>query len=154
VRRLQKSEAKSKVCILLTDGVNNSGVISPPDAAEAAKKYGVKVYTIGVGTIGRAMEPVKQRPDGGFVYGLVKVEIDEELLKAIAQKTGGKYFRATDMASLEEIYAEIDKMERTKIEKSTLRKIREEFHWFVFLAIIAVLLYIVLANTVFRTIVQ
>jgi Ca-activated chloride channel family protein len=154
VRRLQKSEAKSKVCILLTDGENNSGEISPPNAAEAAKKYGVKVYTIGVGTIGKAKGPVARRPDGGFVFGWVDVEIDEDLMKAIAKKTGGKYFRATDVASLEQIYAEIDKMERTKIEKSTLRKIREEFHWFVFLAIIAVLLYIVLANTVFRTIVQ
>jgi Ca-activated chloride channel family protein len=154
VRRLQKSEAKSKVCILLTDGVNNSGDISPPDAAEAAKKYGVKVYTIGVGTIGRAMGPVARRPDGGFVFGWVDVEIDEELLKDIAQKTGGRYFRATNMASLEEIYSEIDKMERTKIEKSTLRKIREEFHWFVFLALFSVFMYLILANTVFRTIVQ
>jgi Ca-activated chloride channel family protein len=154
VRRLQKSEAKSKVCILLTDGVNNSGDISPYDAAEAAKKYGVKVYTIGVGTIGKAKGPVARRPDGGFVFGLIEVEIDEELLKDIAQKTGGRYFRATNMASLQEIYSEIDKMERTKIEKSSFRKNREEFHWFVSLALISVLIYLILVNTVFRTIVQ
>jgi Ca-activated chloride channel family protein len=154
VRRLQKSEAKSKVCILLTDGVNNSGEIMPLQAADAAKKYGVKVYTIGVGTMGKAMGPVARRPDGGFVFGLVDVEIDEELLQDIAKKTGGRYFRATNMASLEDVYAEIDKMERTKIEKTTLKRTREEFHWFVSLALISMLLYMILSNTIFRTIVQ
>ena len=154
VRRLQKSEAKSKVCILLTDGVNNSGEITPLQAAEAAKKYGVKVYSIGVGTMGKAKGPVARRPDGGFVFGWVDVEIDEELLKNIAQKTGGRYFRATDMASLEEVYAEIDKMEKTKIEKTTIKRTREEFHWFVSLALISILMFLILSNTVFRTIVQ
>jgi Ca-activated chloride channel homolog len=154
VRRLQKSEAKSKVVILLTDGVNNSGVVRPLQAAEAAEKYGVKVYTIGVGTMGRAKGPIARKPNGGFVFGWVEVEIDEEILKNIARQTGGKYFRATDMNSLEEIYAEIDKMERTKIEKTTFRRNREEFHWFVMIALLSLLLYLVLANTVFRTIVQ
>lgn len=154
VRRLQKSEAKSKVAILLTDGVNNSGVVRPLQAAEAAEKYGVKVYTIGVGTMGRAKGPIARKPNGGFIFGWVDVEIDEEILKNIAQKTGGKYFRATDMNSLEEIYAEIDKMERSKIEKTTFRRNREEFHWFVMIALLSLLLYLVLANTVFRTIVQ
>ena len=123
-------------------------------AEEIIKKYGVKVYTIGVGTMGKAMGPVARRPDGGFVFGLVDVEIDEELLQDIAKKTGGRYFRATNMASLEDVYAEIDKMERTKIEKTTLKRTREEFHWFVSLALISMLLYMILSNTIFRTIVQ
>ncbi len=154
VRRLQKSEAKSKVVILITDGVNNSGNVPPLQAAEAAKKFGVKVYAIGVGTRGRAKGPVARKPNGGFVYGWVDVEIDEELMTAIAKETGGQYFRATDMASLEAVYAEIDKMERTKIEKSTFRRNREEFHWFVILAVLSVFLYMILSNTIFRTIVQ
>jgi Ca-activated chloride channel family protein len=154
VRRLQKSEAKSKVCILLTDGVNNSGEITPIQAADAAKKYGVKVYTIGVGTMGKANGPIARRPDGGFIFGSVDVEIDEDLLKDIAQKTGGKYYRATNLESLEEVYKEIDKMEKTKIEKTTLRRNRDEFKWFVFLALFSIILYIVFANTIFRSIVQ
>lgn len=154
VRRLQNSEAKSKVCILLSDGVNDSGSILPEDAAEAAKKYGVKVYAIGIGTIGKALFPVALNANGGFIYGERDVEIDEELLKSIAQKTGGKYFRATQMSSLEEIYSEIDKLEKTKIEKSTFRRYKEQFHWLVFLALISILLHLILSNTVFRTIVQ
>lgn len=154
VRRLQKSEAKSKVCILLTDGVNNSGSIMPMEAADAAKKYGVKVYTIGVGTMGKAKGPVARRPDGGFIFGWVDVEIDEDLLKEIAKKTGGRYYRATNMESLEEVYKEIDKMEKTKIEKTTLRRNRDEYKWFVFLALFSIILYIVFANTIFRSIVQ
>lgn len=154
VRRLQKSEAKSKVCILLTDGVNNTGSIMPTEAAQAAQKYGVKVYTIGVGTMGKAKGPVARRPDGGFIFGWVDVEIDEELLKDIAQKTGGRYYRATNLESLEEVYNEIDKMEKTKIEKTTLRRNRDEFKWFVFLALFSIILYIVFANTIFRSIVQ
>jgi Ca-activated chloride channel family protein len=154
VRRLQKSEAKSKVCILLTDGVNNSGSIMPMEAAEAAKKYSVKVYTIGVGTMGKAKGPIARRPDGGFVFGWVDVEIDEDLLKEIAKKTGGRYYRATNMESLEDVYKEIDKMEKTKIEKTTLRRNRDEFKWFVFLALFSIILYIVFANTIFRSIVQ
>jgi Ca-activated chloride channel family protein len=154
VRRLQKSEAKSKVIILLTDGVNNSGHVPPLQAAEAAKKYGVKVYTIGVGTRGRAKAPIARKPNGSFVFGWVEVEIDEELMSNIAAATGGQYFRATDMDSLKEIYAQIDKMERTKIEKTTFRRHREEFHWFVLIAVLSVFLYLILSNTIFRTIVQ
>jgi Ca-activated chloride channel family protein len=153
-RRLQKSKAKSKVIILLTDGVNNAGYIQPLQAVEASKKYGIKVYTIGVGTMGRAKAPIARKPNGSFVYGWTEVEIDEKLLSQIAIETGGQYFRATDMASLEDIYNQIDQMERTKIERTTFRRYREEFHWFVLAAVMMVFLYLALANTVFRTIVQ
>ncbi len=128
VRRLKDSEAKSKVVILLTDGVNNSGYIQPLQAAEAAQKYGIKVYSIGVGTRGRARTPIAVKPNGSFVFGFAEVEIDEAILQKISEETGGQYFRATDMESLEAIYAKIDQMERTKIEKTTFRRYREEFH--------------------------
>jgi Ca-activated chloride channel family protein len=154
VRRLQKSEAKSKVVILLTDGVNNTGYVSPQQAAEAAKKYAVKVYTVGVGTMGKAKAPIARKSNGGFVFGFVDVEIDEALMTKIAESSGGQYFRATDMQSLENVYAQIDKMERTKIDKNTLVRYREEFHWFVLISILSILSYLVLSNTVFRTIVQ
>lgn len=153
-RRLQKSQAKSKIVILLTDGINNAGYIQPLQAVEAAKKYGIKVYTVGVGTQGRARAPIARKPNGSFVYGWTEVEIDEKLLSQIASETGGQYFRATDMAALEDIYNQIDQMERTKIEKTTFRRYREEFHRFVLAAVLIVFLYLVLANTVFRTIVQ
>lgn len=154
VRRLKDSEAKSKVVILLTDGVNNTGYIQPMQAAAAAEKYGVKVYSIGVGTRGRARTPIAVKPNGQFVFGFAEVEIDEALLNKISEQSGGQYFRATDMESLEAIYEKIDQMERTKIEKTTFRRNREEFHWFVWLAVFAVFAYLMLANTVFRTIVQ
>ncbi len=154
VRRLQKSEAKSKVAILLTDGVNNSGNVTPYEAAEAAKKFDVKVYIIGVGSIGRAKGPIARKPNGGFVYGWVDVEINEKMMTNIAEMSGGRYFRATDIKSLENIYAEIDEMERTKIEKTTFRRNREEFHLFVILAVLSVFLYLLFSHTVFRTIVQ
>lgn len=154
VRRLQKSESKSKVVILLTDGVNNAGYIQPLQAAEAAKKYGVKVYTIGIGTKGRARAPIARRPDGRFVFGWTDVEIDEKLLHQISEETGGQYFRATDITSLEEIYTQIDQLEHTKIEKTTFKRQREEFHWFVLLSLVVVFVYLTLSNTVFRTIVQ
>jgi Ca-activated chloride channel family protein len=154
VRRLKDSESKSKVVILLTDGVNNTGYIQPLQAASAAEKYGVKVYSIGVGTRGRARTPIAVKPNGQFVFGFAEVEIDEALLQKISEQTGGQYFRATDMESLEAIYDKIDKMERTKIEKTTFRRNREEFHWFVWIAVFAVFAYLMLANTVFRTIVQ
>jgi Ca-activated chloride channel family protein len=104
--------------------------------------------------MGKAKGPIARRPDGGFVFGWVDVEIDEDLLKEIAKKTGGRYYRATNMESLEDVYKEIDKMEKTKIEKTTLRRNRDEFKWFVFLALFSIILYIVFANTIFRSIVQ
>lgn len=117
VNRLRDSEAVSKVIILLTDGVNTHGKIHPLAAAEMAKEFGIRVYTIGVGTNGKAKTPVSINPfNGEYVYDYVDVEIDEETLKTIASSTGGKYFRATDNDKLKEIYEEIDQMEKAKIE--------------------------------------
>ena len=116
VNRLKDSEAKSKVIILLTDGVNNSGNIPPLTAAEIASKFGIRVYTIGVGSIGRAYSPVSITPSGQYRYDLVEVKIDEKVLIKIAEITDGEYFRATDNHSLADIYKNIDKLEKTKIE--------------------------------------
>ncbi|NSW94054.1 MAG: VWA domain-containing protein [Bacteroidales bacterium] len=114
VNRIKDSDAKSKVIILLTDGVNNRGEVAPSTAADIAKTYGIRVYTIGVGSMGTAPYPV-QTPFG-VQYQNMQVEIDEPLLKDISAKTGGRYFRATDNNKLVEVYAEIDKMEKSKID--------------------------------------
>jgi Ca-activated chloride channel family protein len=153
VKRLKESKSKSKVVILLTDGVNNAGYASPMQAADAAKKLGVKVYTIGVGTKGQARTPVAQRPNGTFIYDWSLVQIDEGLLKRIAEETGGQYFRAQDMEQLKAIYAEIDRLETTKIETTTIRRYKEKFHGFVIAAILFVFFQVLLANTLFKTIV-
>lgn len=115
VNRLKESEAKSKVIILLTDGENNSGFIDPNTAAELAAEFNIRTYTIGVGTKGVAPTPVAIGVDGQFIYRDVPVRIDEKLLTSIAEKTGGKYFRATDNRALQEVYAEIDQLERTEL---------------------------------------
>lgn len=130
VNRLKESEAKSKVVILLTDGVNNSGYIKPMTAAEIAEEIGVKVYTIGVGTMGNAVSPISKRSDGRYIFGMSKVEIDEVLLKEIAGLTGGKYYRATSQEKLEAIYAEIDQLEKTEIDVSVFKRHTEEFRRF------------------------
>ena len=117
VNRIKDSKAKSKVIILLTDGVNNSGFIDPQTASELAVEYGIKTYTIGLGTNGMALSPIALGRDGRFEYGRVQVEIDEDLLKEIASATGGKYFRATNNQKLKEIYKEIDKLEKTDVEE-------------------------------------
>ena len=116
INRLKESEAESKVIILLTDGQNNSGEIDPVTAADLAVTYGIKIYTIGAGTRGTAPYPV-QDPIFGKRYQNVKVDIDEDMLTEIANVTGGQYFRATDTQSLEDIYAKIDELERTKVEE-------------------------------------
>ena len=115
VNRLKDSKALSKVIILMTDGVNNAGFIDPKIASELALEFGIKTYTIGVGTNGTALSPVGLNNNGSFVYDNVKVEIDEDLLKEIAEVTGGKYFRATNNKKLKEIYNEIDKLEKTEV---------------------------------------
>lgn len=153
-KRLKDSDAKSKVIILLTDGENNMGYASPMQATDAAKKLGIKVYTIGVGTKGQAQVPVAQRPNGSFIYGWQQVYIDEALLQQIAKETGGEYFRAQDMAQLKAIYSKIDLLERTKIETTTIRNYKEKYHFFVLLAICFVLIQVLLANTLFKTIVR
>ena len=130
VNRIKDTEAKSKVVILLTDGVNNAGYVKPITAAEIAREFDVKVYTIGVGSTGDALTPVSRRSDGRYIFGLARVEIDEALLKKIAEMTKGQYFRATSAEGLERIYAEIDELEKTKMDITTLKRHSEEFHRF------------------------
>jgi Ca-activated chloride channel family protein len=152
VNRLKESKAKSKVIILLTDGVNNSGNLDPKTATELAKELNIKVYTIGIGTNGMAESPYSRDPrTGRFLYRNMKVEIDEALLKDIANQTEGKYFRATNNTSLKEIYDEIDKLEKTKIEEFKYYNYQEKFRIFVFMAIGFLLLEFILRNTIFKS---
>ncbi|RXG22183.1 vWA domain-containing protein [Leeuwenhoekiella aequorea] len=151
VNRLKDSKAVSKVIILMTDGVNNGGFIEPVTASELAQEFGIKVYTIGLGTNGTALSPVALRPDGSFQYGNIPVEIDESLLKEIAEKTGGLYFRATDNESLEEIYDEINKLEKTDVEEFKYTNYEEMFRPLVLLAGLLLLIEVVLRNTIFRS---
>jgi Ca-activated chloride channel family protein len=148
VSRLKDSKAKSRVIILLTDGVNNRGSIDPLTAAGIAQTFGVRVYTIGVGTQGTAPYPV-QTPFG-TQYQNVPVEIDETLLRKIAEQTGGKYYRATDNQKLKAIYAEIDRLEKTKIEVTQFRRHKEEFYSAAMFAGFFLLLEVFLSQTVFR----
>ena len=150
INRLKDSEAISKVIILLTDGLNNSGSVDPYTAADMAKIFGIRVYTIGVGSYGTAPFPVQTM--FGVQYQQMKVEIDEKLLTTIAVKSGGKYFRATSNQRLNEIYDEIDKLERSKIEVTEFRHLHEEFYPLVAWAIALLLLEFILRKTVFRTI--
>ncbi|WP_299213230.1 VWA domain-containing protein [uncultured Aquimarina sp.] len=151
VNRLKDSKAKSKVIILLTDGSNNAGFIDPKIASELAIEYGIKTYTIGIGTNGMALAPVAIRPNGSFQYGNVKVEIDEELLKEIAKVTKGKYFRATNNKKLEQIYEEIDKLEKTDVEEFKFYNYEEKFRPLVLLAGLLLLIEFLLRFTVFRS---
>jgi len=152
VNRLKESKAKSKIIILLTDGVNNAGFIEPETASEIAKEYGIKVYTIGLGSNGMAEFPYAYAPNGrDFLYKMMPVEIDQELLKTIARNTGGKYFRAYSNSKLESIYNEINKLETTEIEELKFYDYDEKFRPFVWIAGILLLLEIVLRNTIFRS---
>jgi Ca-activated chloride channel family protein len=152
VNRLKESPAESKVIILLTDGVNNTGYQSPELAARIAKEYGVRVYTIGVGSIGETLAPVSVRGDGSYVFGVAKVEIDEALLRQIAEMTDGRYFRATSAQGLQEIYTTIDELEKTEIETTVIRRYSEEFGRFALLALIFLVLEVLLRYTVLRAI--
>jgi Ca-activated chloride channel family protein len=152
VNRLKDSKVKSKIAILLTDGVNNAGYVKPITAAEIAQQYAVKVYTIGVGTMGDALTPVSRRSDGRYIFGLARVEIDEPLMRQIAEMTGGQYFRATTAESLEQIYDQIDKLEKTEIEVTSLKRSSEEFYKFAAAGLILLLLEMVLRYSIFRTI--
>ena len=150
VTRLKDSKAKSKVVILLTDGTSNMGDISPLTAAEIAKSFGIRVYTIGVGTNGMAPYPY---PIGGTVqYVNLPVEIDEKTLTQIAGITSGEYFRATSNSKLKEVYEEIDKLEKTKLNVKEYSKREEEYRWFALAAFICVLLEIVLRNSLLKKI--
>lgn len=151
VNRLKESKAKSKVVILMTDGVNNAGFLEPIMASEIAADLGIKVYTIGIGTNGNALFPYAYAPNGGFLFKMMPVQIDEKLMKQIAQKTGGKYFRAQDNTGLENIYKEINKLETTKVEELKYVNYDEKFRPFVWLAGLLLLLEIVLRNTIFRS---
>jgi len=150
VSRLRESKAKSKVVILLTDGVNNQGDIDPLTAAEIAQTFGVRVYTIGVGTQGLAPYPV-QTPFG-TQYQDMEVEIDEGVLKEIARLTGGQYFRATDNSSLASIYDQIDSLEKSRIEVNHFSKKNEEFAFFGFASLLLLLAEFIVRKTVLRNI--
>ena len=152
VNRLKESTAKSKVIILLTDGVNNTGNIDPRTATELAKELGIKTYTIGIGTNGMADFPYSRDPrTGKLQFRKQQVEIDEALLKEIASETEGKYFRATDNTSLKKIYDEIDKLEKTKIEEFKYYNYQEKYRVFVFLGLGFLLLEFILRNTIFKS---
>jgi Ca-activated chloride channel family protein len=150
VNRLKNGHAKSKVIILLTDGVNNSGEIDPLTAAEIAKTYGVRVYTIGVGTEGEAPYPV-QTPFG-IRYQMMPVQIDEGLLQKIADITGGQYFRATNNQTLSNIYKRIDKLEKSKIEVTSYRNAAELFYGWLDVGLVLLFFELLLSRTIFRKI--
>lgn len=149
VNRIKTSKAKSKVIILLTDGVNNVGEVSPQTAGDIAKTFDIRVYTIGVGTQGMAPYPV--RTPFGVQTQMVPVDIDEATLKSISAETGGKYFRATRTSELKEIYAEIDKMEKTKIDVTEYRNKTEEFYPLIMIALACLALERLLRYSILRT---
>jgi Ca-activated chloride channel family protein len=151
VNRLKDSKAKSKVIILMTDGVNNAGFIEPETASDIAQQYGIKVYTIGIGTNGMADFPYAMTPNGQLLFKMMQVEIDSKLLQRIAAKTGGKYFRATGNEKLAQIYAAINKLETTEIEELKFYDYEEKFRPFVWAAGILLLLEMLLRNTIFRS---
>lgn len=151
VNRLKDSKALSKVIILLTDGVNNSGTIDPKLASELAKEYDIKTYTIGLGSNGMALSPIGILPNGRFQYGNQRVEIDEDLLKEIAEATGGQYFRATNNDKLEAIYEEINKLEKTEVEEFKFYNYAELFRPLVLIALGLLLFELLLRFTVFRS---
>lgn len=148
--RLRDSKARSKVIILLTDGQNNHGVIDPLTASDVAASMDVRIYTIGVGRRGTAPYPV-DHPFMGQTVVQMPVEIDEDMLQTVARKTDGKYFRATSEGSLEAIYREISNLEKTKIEQRIYTDAVERFHWFLWPALLLLLLEALLRNTTFRT---
>ena len=150
VTRLKDSKAKSKVIILLTDGTNNAGAVSPLTAAAIAKQFGIRIYTIGVGTNGEAPYPFQTAM--GIRYQNIPVEIDEQVLREIASTAGGEYFRATSNSKLKEVYEEIDKLEKTKLHVREFSTKEEEYQPFALVALIAVILELALRATILRRI--
>jgi Ca-activated chloride channel family protein len=150
INRLKDSKAKSKVIILLTDGVNNRGSIAPVTAAEIAKTYGIRVYTIGVGSKGTAPYPVQTHY--GTQFQNMEVQIDEETLKDIAAMTDGKYFRATNNDKLKNIYEEIDQLEKSKIDVKEFSKKQEEYFWFAVIASILIILEVTFRYTILKSV--
>jgi Ca-activated chloride channel family protein len=151
INRIKNSKAKSKIIILLTDGVNNVGSLDPISAAEIAKDYGIKVYTVGVGTNGMANFPVAKDSNGNIVFQPQKVEIDEKILQEIAAITKGKYFRATDNNKLEAIYDEIDGLEKSKITENRLMLFDEQFRTWLLIGLFFLVLEMILSRTLFKS---
>ncbi|GAA0528544.1 vWA domain-containing protein [Chitinophaga japonensis] len=150
VDRLRSSQARSKVIILLTDGVNNTGLVDPLTALEIAKAFKIRVYTIGIGTYGKAPFPMTM-PDGSIQMQMQDVQIDEPLMKKISSETGGKYFRATNTTALQKIYGEIDNLEKTKVEITSYRHYAEHFFPLAMIALGCLLLEVLLRYSVFRS---
>ncbi|HQQ93205.1 MAG TPA: VWA domain-containing protein [Bacteroidia bacterium] len=152
VARIKDSKARSKVIIFISDGVNNVGEIAPLTAGDLAKTYDVRVYCIGVGTKGKALQPVAMYAEGQYEYDYVDVDVDEKVMTEISDRTGGKYFRATDEESLINIYHEIDKMEKTIVSERNFSKKAEHFLPFVIAAFLGLLLEFTLRYTFFKTV--
>ncbi len=150
INRIKSSPSKSKVIILLTDGVNNTGTVDPVMATKIAKEYGIKIYTIGIGTNGLAESPVGIKPNGEIVYERIPVELDEALMKQIAKETGGQYFRANNTESLKKIYEEINQLEKTKIDEQKYINTDEKFRLFAIIAFVLLTIDIVLRKTLFK----
>ena len=151
INRLKDSKTKSKIIILLTDGVNNVGSLDPISAAEIAKEYGIKVYTVGVGTNGMANFPVAKDTNGNIVFQPQKVEIDEKLMQEIATTTNGKYFRATDNKKLEAIYDEIDRLEKSKITENRFMMFDEQYRPWLLIGLFLLALEMILSRTLFKS---
>lgn len=151
INRIKDSTTKSKIIILLTDGVNNVGSLDPISAAEIAKSYGIKVYTVGVGTNGMANFPVAKDANGNIVFQPQKVEIDEKLMQEIAAITNGKYFRATDNKKLEAIYDEIDRLEKSKITENRFMMFDEQFRPWLLFGLFLLVLEMVVSRTLFKS---
>jgi Ca-activated chloride channel family protein len=149
-KRLATGKGKSKVMILLTDGINNSGEIDPVTAAHAADALGIKIYTIGVGSSGRAQYPIED-PALGKRYISISVQIDEEMLKSIAGITGGRYFRATDTRKLEEIYKEINSLEKSRIEIKQYRRTKEQFTYPLLAGLLLFCMYLLFTRSILKT---
>lgn len=150
INRLKDSKAKSKVIILLTDGVNNAGTIEPETASQIAQEYGIKVYTIGLGSTGMAEFPYAIDANGKFLFRLMPVEIDEQLMKNIAKNTQGKYFRATSNSKLSAIYEEINKLETTEIEEQKFYNYEEKYRPWVMAGLSLLVLELLLRNTLLK----
>ena len=151
VNRIKDSKSISKVIILLTDGINNAGFIDPVTAAELAKEFNIKIYSIGLGTNGLALSPIGIDDRGKFNYANVKVEIDEELLTQISEMTGGKYFRATNNSRLKEIYDDINKLEKTDIEEFKYFSVSEKYRYFLLPAILLIGFDLIIRLTILRS---
>ena len=151
LNRLRESEAKSRVVILLTDGMNNAGAIQPLDAAQIAETLGIRVYTIGLGTRGKALSPVGIYPNGKYRFEYADVDLDEPLMKRIAEMTGGQYFRATDERRLQEIYAEIDRLEKTRIKVTEYSMRHEEYFPFALAGALVLALGFLMDRTLLRS---